>query len=148
MLRSVHNTGAEAEKYSVYRKASAFEIFPFVPLLRIFFRPRSLRTSFHTQKKFVQYSQNAISIISWGANVGFGGIYSVSIKNRRFSLFSIHGDFIDFSWKMTVFCENPKNPKKHEKHGDGASDTGETRQNSYCLVPRHPPHMGGVYDMP
>jgi hypothetical protein len=37
----------------------------------------------------------------------------------------------------------PKTPKNTKKHGDGASDTDETRQNSYCLDTRHPPR-GGV----
>ena len=32
--------------------------------------------------------------------------------------------------------------QKHEKHGWGASDADEPRQNSYCLVPRHPPRGG------
>jgi hypothetical protein len=64
------------------------------------------------------------------------------IKIIDFCYFSILLDFIDFR-ENDRFCQNPKNPEKHEKHGDGASDTDETRQNSYCLVPRHPP-LGGI----
>ena len=69
--------------------------------------------------------------ITWGC--GWGILWF-----RRI-LWKIIYNFYDLAILWFFGSKNVKKPKKPEKHGDGASDTDETRQNSYCLVPRHPP---------